>query len=92
MKEDKRSCYAGGDGGFGTPGSDYTLIWEPRKFVFVQSHGVIHLLVVFQVNNLKQRMLGSVVLLVVVNINCDDLNSNIASTATTVVVLLVVVF
>ena len=86
MKEDKRSRY-GRNGGFRTPGSDYTLIWETRKFVFVQSHGVIHLLVVFQVNNLKQRVLGSVVLLVVVNINCGDLDSNIASIATTVVVL-----
>ena len=65
MKEDKRSRY-GRDGGFRTPGSDYTLIWETRKFVLVQSHGVTHLLVVFQVNNLKQRMLGSAVLLVVV--------------------------
>ena len=61
MKEDKRSRY-GRDGGFRTPGSDYTLIWETRKFVLVQSH----LLVVFQVNNLKQRMLVSAVLLVVV--------------------------
>ena len=65
MKEEKRSCN-GRDGGFRTPGSDYTLIWETRKFVLVQSHGVTHLLVVFQVNNLKQRMLGSAVLLVVV--------------------------
>ena len=62
MKEDKRSR----DGGVRTPGSDYTLIWETRKFVLVQSHGVTHLLVVFQVNNLKQRMLGSADLLVMV--------------------------
>ena len=91
MKEDKRSRY-GGDGGFRTPGSDYTLIWETGKFVFLQSHSVTYLLVVFQVHNQKQRMFrfcGLVgcglnskrlvnCVLRVVNINCGDLDSNIA--------------
>ena len=93
MKEDTRSRY-GRDGGFRTPGSDYTLIWETRKFVLVQSHGVTHLLSVggvssqqFKAKNVSfcglvgcgldsKRLVNCA--LRVVNINCGDLDSNIA--------------
>ena len=87
MKEDKRSCYAGGDGGFGTPGSDYTLIWETRKFTrcYTSVGGVssqqfkaknIRFCGLFGCGLNSKRLVNCV--LRVVNINCGDLDSNIA--------------